>query len=133
MKIIAIKGTKNTGKTTTIKNILQKLCSMKGANLDEYHPAGGDKCDFDAVLTINGKIVVIRSYGDGITYIRDGLKFANDKNADVLLIAWNSDLDNSYELKTELPNAEVHNNPIQICEPLRTQWVEFSNLIAKKI
>ena len=106
---------------------------MKGANLDEYHPAGGDKCDFDAVLTINGKIVVIRSYGDGITYIRDGLKFANDKNADVLLIAWNTSLDKNHDILKELPNAEVFDNPVQICEPLRTQWMEFSNLIAKKI
>ena len=133
MKIIAIKGQKNSGKTTTIRNIFQKFCAMKGAYLDKYVLAGQDNCDFDAVLTLNGKIVVIRSYGDGITNIRDGLKFAQDRNADTLIIAWNTDLDNNHSISTELPSAEVIDNPVQIYEPLQTQWMEFSNLIASKI
>lgn len=133
MKIIAIKGAPNSGKTTTIRNILQKFCAMKGANLDKYVPASPDKRDFDAVLTINGKLVVIRSYGDGISYIRDGLKFAQDKKADTLIIAWNTDLDKNYSISTELPSAEVIDNPVQIYEPLQTQWMKFSNLIASKI
>lgn len=106
---------------------------MKGANLDKYVPASPDKRDFDAVLTINGKLVVIRSYGDGISYIRDGLKFAQDKKADTLIIAWNTDLDKNYSISTELPSAEVIDNPVQIYEPLQTQWMKFSNLIASKI
>ena len=79
------------------------------------------------------KIVVFRSYGDGISYVRTGLQYAKSKEADVFINAWNSDLDKNYALLEELPEAEIHESPVQISEPLRMQWISFSNLIASKI
>lgn len=133
MKIITIKGGKNSGKTTTIRNIYQKLTVMKGAKILEFETAGFDKTDFDATVTVKDKIVVIRSYGDGISYVRSGLQYAKSKQADFFINAWNSDLDKDYDISKELPEPEIHDSPVQICEPLRTQWMNFSNLIASKI
>lgn len=133
MKIITIKGGKNSGKTTTIRNIYQKFTVMKNSKILKYTPAGFDKTDFDAIVSVNNQIVVIRSYGDGISYIRTGLQYAKSKEADVFINAWNSDLDKDHNLLEELPGAEIQESPVQICEPLRTQWISFSNLIASKI
>lgn len=133
MKIITIKGGKNSGKTTTIRNIYQKLTVMKDSKILEFTPAGFDKTDFDAIVSVNNQIVVIRSYGDGISYVRTGLKYAKTKEAALFINAWNSDLDKNYDITTELPYTEIHDNPVQICEPLRTQWMNFANLIATKI
>lgn len=133
MKIITIKGGKNSGKTTTIRNIYQKLTVMKNSKILEFTPAGFDKTDFDAIVSIKNKIVVIRSYGDGISYVRTGLQYAKSKQADFFINAWNSDLDKNYDLLEELPEAEIHDSPVQIYEPLRTQWINYSNLIASKI
>lgn len=133
MKIITIKGGKNSGKTTTIRNIYQKLTVMKNSKILEFTLAGFDKTDFDAIVSIKNKIVVIRSYGDGISYVRTGLQYAKSKQADFFINAWNSDLDKNYDLLEELPEAEIHDSPVQICEPLRTQWINYSNLIVSKI
>ena len=133
MKIITIKGGKNSGKTTTIRNIYQKFTVMKNSKILKYTPAGFDKTDFDAIVSVKNKIVVFRSYGDGISYVRTGLQYAKSKEADVFINAWNSDLDKNYALLEELPEAEIHESPVQISEPLRMQWISFSNLIASKI
>ena len=133
MKIITIKGGKNSGKTTTIRNIYQKLTVMKNSKILEFTPAGFDKTDFDAVVSVGNTIVVIRSYGDGISYVRTGLKYAESKNASLFINAWNSDLDKDYDIKIELPDTKIHENPVQICEPLRNQWMNFSNHIAFEI
>lgn len=133
INIITIKGKKNSGKTTTIRNIYQKLIVMKDSKILEFIQAGFDRTDFDAIVSVKNKIVVIRSYGDGISYIRTGLQYAKSKQADLFINVWNSDLDKNYNILDELPDAEVHDNPIQICEPLRMQWISFSNLIASKI
>lgn len=133
MKIITIKGRKNSGKTTTIRNIYQKVTVMKDSKILDFTPAGFDKTDFDAIVSVKNKIVVFRSYGDGISYVRTGLQYAKSKEADVFINAWNSDLDKNYALLEELPEAEIHESPVQISEPLRMQWISFSNLIASKI
>ena len=133
MKIITIKGAKNSGKTTTIRNIYQKLTVMKDSKILDFKPAGFDKTDFDAIVSVQNHIIVIRSYGDGISYVRTGLQYAKSEEADLFINAWNSDLDKNYDLLKELPEAEIHDSPVQICEPLRTQWMNFSNLIASKL
>lgn len=132
MKIITIKGGKNSGKTTTIRNIYQKFTVMKNSKILKYTPAGFDKTDFDAIVSVKNKIV-FRSYGDGISYVRTGLQYAKSKEADVFINAWNSDLDKAHNLLEELPGAEIQESPVQISEPLRMQWISFSNLIASKI
>ena len=134
MKIITLKGFKNSGKTTTIRNIYQKLTVMKDSKILEFTPAGFDKTDFDAVVSVRGTIVVIRSYGDGISYVRTGFQYAKSKKAEYFINAWNSDLDKDYDIKIELPETtKIYDSPVQICEPLRTQWMDISNYIAFEI
>ena len=58
MKIITIKGRKNSGKTTTIRNIYQKVTVMKDSKILDFTPAGFDKTDFDAIVSVKNKIVV---------------------------------------------------------------------------
>lgn len=134
MKIITIKGGKYSGKTTTIRNIYQKLTVMKDSKILDFTPAGFDKTDFDAVVSVRGTIVVIRSYGDGISYVRTGFQYAKSKKAEYFINAWNSDLDKDYDIKIELPETtKIYDSPVQICEPLRTQWMDISNYIAFEI
>lgn len=132
MKIITIRGAKNSGKTTILRNLLQKICIMRDTTLVEYIPEGKDKCDFKAAISVNGKIVVINSCGDAIEFIRDGLKFAESKSADIFITAWNTDLEKKYEIKIELRDAEIIDNPVQIFESLKTQWMDFANMIVQK-
>lgn len=131
LQIITISGAKNSGKSTVIRHIHQKFCVMKDAKLLKYVPAGFDQTDFDSVISVKNKIVAIRSYGDGISYVRDSLKFAQDEKADILINAWSTELDKNYNIITELPKAVIHDRPVEICEPLRAQWMEFANLIVK--
>ena len=133
MRIITIKGEQNSGKSTLIRNLYQHLTKIKNIKIITYTPAGYDRTDFDAVLSITNKIVVLRSYGDKISYVREGLENANSKNADVFINAWTDSLDEKYDIQKELPNTEISNNPIKIYEPLRIQLSEFLNLIASKI
>lgn len=133
MEVYTLYGPANSGKTNVMRNIHQKICSMRGSKLLLYKTAGVDECDFDAVFSIREKTIVIRSYGDCIEYVRTGLNFAKSNMADVLLNVWNKDLDDKYNIKKELPNAEIIKNPVLICEPLRSQLIDFSNLIASKL
>ena len=133
MKIITIYGSKVSGKTNVVRNIHQKICRMSDAKLIGYKTCGSDNCDFDSIFDLKGKVIVIRSLGDCISYVRDGLTFAKAQNADVFINVWNTELDEKYNIKTELPNAEVIKNPVQVCSPLRSQLIDFANIIASKL
>ena len=80
MELIAIRGKKNGGKTTTaalVNNILvQKHNAIAiGTWLDKkLAPVNGDKGethDFHSVLELNGKVIVIISAGDDAPYLRN--------------------------------------------------------------
>ena len=133
IEIITLKGDKNSGKTTALRCLYVKLLKKTGTSKYIYEHEGADDSDFSAKLNVNGKIVVIKSMGDGIKFIRDGLDFAKKENADVLINAWNNDLDKKYSIRTELPGAIIIDNHIPICETLRKSRNDFNNKVISYI
>ena len=133
MKIITLKGKDNSGKTTALRNLYQKFLKMAGTKKINYCHEGADDSDFTAELIVCGKKIVIKSIGDGISWVRDGLQYAQANNSDVLINAWNLNLDKKYNIQKELPGAIVINNPISICAPLQDEWKRFNDYIISRL
>ncbi len=93
-KIITVTGENNTGKTTLIKFVYDSL-KQAGANILFYEQIGAYFEDFKSVLVWNCKIIAIYSIGDEADekekaawkYIKDGIDFAINYNADFLINA----------------------------------------------
>ncbi|MBQ9207423.1 MAG: hypothetical protein IJ158_12040 [Treponema sp.] len=100
MKIITIKGNQNSGKTTLIKYAFDNL-KHDGAEILEYKVSGHLQDDFTAIILWRGIKVYIQSLGDindetdegQMSWIKDGVKNAEKLNADVLINAFTSILD----------------------------------------
>jgi len=132
MDIITLRGCKNSGKTTALRNLYQEFLK-RSASIIEYKPEGSDKCDFTVLLSWNDKKIVIKSMGDAIKFVREGVKYATSKGADVLINAWNTDLDKKYKIKDELSDPSIIDNPISICGPLRAEWQAFNNDVINRM
>lgn len=97
MKIITLKGKSNSGKTTAITNIFEKL-KGKGAVVQFFERTGADNKDFIALITYNNKEIAFCSIGDvadegdsPIEYIMNGINFAYERNADIFINAFSED------------------------------------------
>ena len=91
-KIITVFGLENSGKTTLIWNVFNKLLE-DGGELTYLHLVGHDANDFHAIVVWKGKIIAICSIGDKADknegddekYIKDGVNVALDYEAELLL------------------------------------------------
>ena len=134
MKIITLKGAKNSGKTTALRNLYQQLLNMTDSRCPiEYINESNDYCDFTAYFVLNGKKIVIKTVGDAITWVRQGFGYAKSKDADVLINAWTSHLDEKYDIQTELPSAIIIENPITLSTSLRAEWQAFNNDVISRM
>lgn len=111
MKLLKIQGQKNIGKTTTIRHIFETLIDNK-AIVKDFKPMGRWYNDFFAVLAYKDKTIVINSLGDLIDTVRGGKIIAVDNNADILITAWNVDLDKKYKYEDEFPSAAFNTTTI---------------------
>lgn len=105
MKIITVKGEKNTGKSTLLKYAFKQLVA-DGADVIEYDCNDFLTDDFCAYLIWHGKKIVIYSIGDSAKYVEEGVKKANDWKVDILL----NSLTNRVSLKkyrTLIPKTEI--------------------------
>jgi predicted dinucleotide-utilizing enzyme len=64
MKIIALRGAGSCGKTTTLNLVYDDLISKGAILFVPKTQVGGDKKDFEAILTYRGKNVAIYTMGD---------------------------------------------------------------------
>lgn len=97
MKIITLKGKSNSGKTTAITNIFEKLKELDTV-VQFFERIGADKKDFMALITLNRKKIALCSIGDiadkghsPIEYIMNGINFAYERNADIFINAFSED------------------------------------------
>lgn len=86
MKVITIKGAKNTGKTTLLKYAYKNLLT-DGADIIEYDCSDFLTEDIYAYLIWRGLKIVIFSIGDSIEYVKKGIEKANFWKVDVLVNA----------------------------------------------
>lgn len=137
MTVITIKGQKNIGKTTSIRQIFEALID-KNAVVKDFRPMGHWFNDFFAVLEYKNKTIVINSLGDLIDTVRGGREIAIDNNADILITAWNVDLDKKYNYEVEFPSNNFTTTPIdQTClvpidMKLQIQFKNFCNEFIKE-
>lgn len=97
MKIITLKGKSDSGKTTAITNIFNKL-KENGAVVQFFERTGANNKDFTALITYNNKKIAFCSIGDiadkghsPIEYIMNGINFAYERNADIFINAITED------------------------------------------
>jgi len=89
MKIILLSGEPNTGKTTTLNLLYDKITQNGVKNIiDEKEVLGNPvQNDFQCVLSFNNKKIAIYSMGDYYgAFIEPLIKYAN---CDVLVLAYN--------------------------------------------
>ncbi len=88
MKIIALRGKENTGKTSSIKLFYKKLLKNEAKELlyvDEY---GGVKYeDFYAIVSFKGKTIGITSYGDNGNVLAEPFKEFYNHKCDIVVTA----------------------------------------------
>lgn len=94
MKLILVTGPSNCGKTTTIRNVFNKLCGekkQKASNVLFYNEEGigyPPGKDFEAIIKYKNKMVAFYSMGDVKSCCVDALiKYAG---ADVLIMGFNN-------------------------------------------
>ncbi len=93
-EIITVFGPDNSGKTTLIWNVFNKLLA-DGGEVTYFHLLGNDANDFHAIVVWKGKIIAICSIGDKADedckddgkYIKDGIEVAKEYEAELLLNA----------------------------------------------
>lgn len=131
MKIITLKGKPNSGKTTTITNIFEKLRGC-GAVVQYFERTGADNKDFLAFITYNGKEIVFCSIGDiadeghsPLEYVLNGMIFASKKEADIFINAFSEGLPVSFETYKLLFSKEDSLKPILMA--VRKTSKEYEN------
>lgn len=69
-KIIVVYGDSNTGKTTVINLVHDKLLSL-GAGVINPKVVLNNSCDFEAVLSCGKKTIAFYSFGDYRSYVSE--------------------------------------------------------------
>ena len=89
MEIIVIRGTENSGKTTSAKMAYDKLSQEADKvylfnhyndpiNALQYNEETGDVHDFKAVISVKGKIIVVITAGDEVWRLMLNIQFLID-------------------------------------------------------
>lgn len=104
MKIITVIGKSDTGKTTLIKSVYESL-KRQGAFVLYYDVTGAHYEDIRAVVIWRGKTIAFCSIGDWadddykingdlwhLSYIKEGIEIARGKEADILINALTSNI-----------------------------------------
>ena len=85
---ITIKGPENSGKTTLMWTVYEKLVAAnKTTPHSRVYKPSGDLCDFNALININGVKLYISSVGDAIRYIKITIKVVFSIDADIVFTA----------------------------------------------
>jgi len=89
MKIIMLAGKSNTGKTTALNQLYDRLTDKGTRNiLEKRKPHGSEAEDFSAIVNYKGKTTAILSVGDVLRDIVNAIiQYAH---CDVLVIAYNT-------------------------------------------
>ncbi len=84
MKIIVVKGSPNSGKTTSIRLVYDLLLYL-GAEIDVARKSDKIHIDFDAELLYNGNRIAISSAGDVLKNMHGTI--TKHKDCDILIMA----------------------------------------------
>lgn len=124
MKVIALKGEKDSGKSTTLKKVSEFLMKAGGEQETNYKVNLKGNDDFRDVINFAGKrigIVTQGDYGDEIEKdykgvipselekrpalsVRDHLKILKKKKCDIAICAYRPDLPETEKFLEEYPN-----------------------------
>jgi GTPase SAR1 family protein len=103
MKILALVGPGSCGKTTTI-NLVYKDLIDKGATSKNKKQEGGNKMDFSAEVTWNGKLICFLSMGDYSGYLIDAIGKYDNLKCDIFICACNNRFKNPFKVFAKYHN-----------------------------
>ena len=124
MKVIALKGEENSGKTTTLKKVYE-LLKAKGGEIEpgSFKNLQGIPKDFLAILNLEGKKIVIVTQGDYYkkgekNSVKEHLKWLDEDNkCDIVICAWRGMTPTSKHWNIERGIEEIlksYTNPIYL-------------------
>ncbi len=89
MRIIALTGTSNCGKTTTLNMVYLNVLSLGGISTNK-RPLGGDPNDFSDIVLYNNQKIVFFTMGDYSVYVVNAIRDNNNRGVGLLICACNS-------------------------------------------
>lgn len=84
-KVIGIIGESKVGKTTTLKELFDKLNELNATIVDNKQQVGEDERDFSCVFSFHGKEIAIFTMGDVVKDLKKA--FRTYSNRDFLICA----------------------------------------------
>jgi len=89
MKIIALTGTSDCGKTTTLNMVYLNVLSLDGISTNK-RPLVGDLNDFSDIVLYNNQKIAFFTMGDYSVYVVNAIRDYNNQGVDLLICACNS-------------------------------------------
>ncbi|WP_430408701.1 hypothetical protein [Kordia sp.] len=89
MRIIALRGEGNCGKTTTLNLVYDDLIAKGATVFIAKKQVGGDKRDFETVLIYHGKKIAFFTMGDYSIYLIEAIIKYEALKVDILICASN--------------------------------------------
>lgn len=89
MRIIALTGTSDCGKTTTLNLVYLNVLAHGGISTNK-RPLGGDPNDFSDIVLYNNQKIAFFTMGDYSGYVVNAIRDNNNRGVDLLICACNS-------------------------------------------
>lgn len=89
MKVVILYGSSNSGKTTTIRKVFEKL-EGSASNISESAISNGSKGDFEADFYYQNNHIGIFSAGDKKKMVVGAIEKYHDMNVEIFIIAYNN-------------------------------------------
>lgn len=89
MRIIALTGRSNCGKTTTLNMVYLEVLTHGGISTDK-RTLGGDPNDFSDIVLYNNQRIAFFTMGDYSGYVVNAISDNNNRGVDLLICACNS-------------------------------------------
>lgn len=118
MRIIALRGEGNCGKTTTLNIVYDQMTTVDGWRPTDRRQVGGDRNDFSDILELNGRKVAFYTMGDYSNASIKAIRHYQNLGVEILIMAINSRFVRPIRLIRQFEHANVEKT---VANPKNTQ------------
>lgn len=128
MKIIALIGPSECGKTSTLNLVYDKL--VKNASVTNPKiQLGGDPRDFSTIIVFNELKIAIFTMGDYSYGVIGAIKWALDNNCDILIVACNDRFIKPFKEFNKFPNFQIRKEKLSNSKDFNIENESIANQI----